>query len=110
MKLPETTYIAPEKLLNYLLILRLEDDKSKFLAAAGYTIENWRTLERDLREQILSLEVDKTEQTKHGIVYEIQGKLKGPNGRILAVMTVWMKEASTGQTKFITLYPSKKKP
>ncbi|NUO83642.1 hypothetical protein HUU05_26505 [candidate division KSB1 bacterium] len=110
MKLPNTTYIAPQKLLRYLLIPRAEDDKSKFLANAGYTKENWQTLESDLREQILTLDADETEQTKHGIVYEIRGKLERPNGRVLAVATIWMKEASTGQTKFITLYPAKKSP
>ncbi len=109
MKLSEAAFIAPQKLLNYLLIPRPEDDKSKFLASAGYTSDNWRILERDLREQILPLEVGEVEQTKHGVVYEIRGELKGPNGRILTVTTIWMKEASTGQTKFITLYPSKKK-
>ncbi len=92
-----------------MLILRLEDDKSKFLGSAGYVRENWQTLQRDLREQILTLEADEIERTKHGIVYEILGKLKGPNGKILAVVTIWMQEASTERTKFITLYPWKKK-
>ena len=48
--------IARAKLTEYLLVPLVKDDKSQFLAQSGYTIENWQQLERDLREQILSLE------------------------------------------------------
>ncbi|MBI5677404.1 MAG: hypothetical protein HZC52_02675 [Planctomycetes bacterium] len=40
-------------------------------------------------------------------MYEIRGKLTGPNGNTLAVCTMWMTEAATGDTKFITMYPDK---
>ena len=111
MKLPENTVFAPEKFLRYLLIPRPADDKSKFLATAGYSLSNWQALERDLREQILVLDATEIEQTKHGIVYEILGILVGPNGQSLSVTAIWMTESATGKTKFITLYPTKgKKP
>jgi hypothetical protein len=48
--------INPEKITNYLLIPLPKDDKSQFLARAGYTLDNWQQLERDIREQILTLE------------------------------------------------------
>ncbi len=107
MKLPEETVFAPEKFLRYLLVPRPADDKSRFLAAAGYTLNNWQALEQDLREQILVLEATEVEQTKHGKVYEIRGNLRGPNGKGLSVTTIWMTERVTGKTKFITLYPAK---
>jgi hypothetical protein len=107
MKLPESTLIAPEKLSRYLLVPRLADDKSKFLAMAGYTRDGWQVLERDLREQILSMEAEEVERVKYGTVYEIRGNLQGPNGRILTVITIWMAEIATEQTKFVTLYPAK---
>lgn len=109
MKLPENTIIASEKLWRYLLVPRPADDKSKFLASAGYTSENWRVLEHDLRQQILSLDAAEVEQTKHGVVYEIRGTLRGPNDKTLSVATIWMAELSTGQTKFITLFPAKER-
>jgi hypothetical protein len=109
MKLPENTVFAPEKFSRYLLVPRPADDKSKFLAAAGYTLNNWQALERDLREQILVLDATEIEQTKHGMVYEIRGNLCGPNGKLLSVITIWMTESATGNTKFITLYPAKGK-
>lgn len=109
MKLSQNTVIAPEKLRRYLLLPRLTDDKSRFLASAGYTLDNWQTLEHDLREQILTMEAREVEQTKYGTIFEIRGNLQGPNGKSLSIVTIWMAEMATGKTKFITLYPGKGK-
>jgi hypothetical protein len=56
MRLSRDATIAPVKLTKYLLVWREVDDKSKFLAQAGYIQENWQQLEADLRNQILPLE------------------------------------------------------
>jgi len=55
--------IATEKVTSYLLQWRPTDDKSAFLARAGYTIENGRRLMADIREQLLQLEAELIEQT-----------------------------------------------
>jgi hypothetical protein len=107
MKLPNNVIIAPQKLTQYLLIFKKQNDKSKWLAQGGYTLENWMELEQDLRSQILPLEATATENTQHGQIYEIKGHLAGPSGKILAVITIWMTEKETGVTKFITMYPDK---
>ena len=107
MELPTNALIARRKLTHYLLVWRKNRDKSKWLAQAGYTFENWRTLEQDLRRQILSLDAMPTECTKYGQMYEIAGKLTGPNGATLTVRTVWMTETATSVTKFITMFPDK---
>jgi hypothetical protein len=75
VKLPENTVIAPEKLFRYLLVPRPADDKSKFLAIAGYTRANWQALERNLRQQLLPMDAEEVERTKYGTVYEIRGNL-----------------------------------
>ena len=108
MKLPKNTVIAQEKLTQYLLILRKRNDKSQWLARAGYTRENWEVLESDLRNQILSIEAVITENTEYGQMYEIRGKLTGPNGKSLSACTIWMTETATGKTKVITMYPDKR--
>ncbi len=41
MKLQEDVVVSQNKLLRYLLLPRKENDKSKFLAAVGYTLANW---------------------------------------------------------------------
>ena len=108
MKLPLDAVIAPTKLTKYLLIWRDADDKSKFLAQAGYGQENWQQLAADLRNQILPREaMSSDESNRFGDVYEIRGILRGANGVNLAVVTIWMIEYETQQTKFITLYPDK---
>jgi len=108
MKLPGDTLIVPEKLTNYLLVPRKRNDKSKWLAGAGYTPENWEMLEADLRNQILSENADSVERTEFGQMYEIRGILVGPNGKSLSVLTVWMTDNETGNTRFITMSPDRK--
>ncbi len=108
MKLPSTTVIAPEKIRVYLLSARKRNDKSRWLAKAGYKLENWERLEKDLRTQLLSRDAVITEKTKYGIMYEIKGILNGPNGRTLSVRSIWMKEHRSKITKFITMFPDKR--
>ena len=107
MKLPPDTIIAPRKLTQYLLRLRVEDDKSQFLALAGYTLEDADRLMQDIREQLLPQEAEFHEETEYGPKYRIRGTLTGPNGRVLQVVAIWMKENATNQTKFVTLFPDK---
>jgi hypothetical protein len=108
MKLAPDATIAITKLTKYLLVWRAADDKSKFLAQAGYDQRNWQQLEADLRNQILPLDaVLSDEPNRFGDVYEIRGVLIGSNGISLAVKTIWMIEYETNQTKFVTLYPDK---
>jgi len=88
-------------------VWRRRNDKSAWLARAGYTRDNWAVLLGDLREQILSQPAQPVELTAYGQMYEIRGRIVGPNGTALRVHSVWMTEADSGQTKFITLYPDK---
>ena len=51
------TFIDPNAIIptakrtKYLLIPLPKDDKSQFLAKAGYTLSNWQGLVRDLRNK-----------------------------------------------------------
>ena len=108
MKLSADATIAPAKVRDYLLQWRAKDDKSRWLAQAGYTAQNWQVLMQDLRDQILPMEATWLEHSRYGDTYAIQGKLTGPNGTALAVRTIWMIELETGITKFITMYPDKR--
>lgn len=107
MKLPSNTIIARRKVTEYLLRNREEDDKSGFLALAGYTLENADHLVKDLRAQLLPLDAELFDETEYGLKYQIRGTLTGPNGRTLRVLSIWMKEDATGDTKFVTLRPDK---
>lgn len=78
-----------------------------FLKRAGYSPDNWRHLEKDIRNQILPLEADLQEDTAYGQLWKIRGRLDGPNGVTIHVITIWMKEKHSKLTKFITLFPDK---
>lgn len=52
MRLPGNALVAQEKLTEYLLRWRPENDKSAFLAQAGYTLQNAGTLMADIREHM----------------------------------------------------------
>jgi Domain of unknown function (DUF6883) len=109
VKLPSDAVIAPEKLTRYLLAPREFDDKSQFLRQAGYTLDNWEQLEADLRLHVLPAEATVIEHTDYGDIFAIRAALTGPNGKTLFVRTIWMHELRSGVTKFITLYPDKRR-
>ncbi|MCH7733153.1 MAG: hypothetical protein IIB44_11715 [Candidatus Marinimicrobia bacterium] len=109
MKLPENSLINREKLTQYLLVPRKRNDKSQWLAEAGYTLDNCQILETDLRNLILTIDATPTEKTKFGQMFEISGELFGPNGNSLSVITIWMTEIESKTTKFITMYPDKRR-
>ena len=104
--LDSNAIIAKEKLTEYLLIRQQQNDKSRFLAQAGYTLENWQQLEQDIRKQILSLEATPTRKTRYGQKYVIFGVLVGLNRVKLKVKTIWI--VSDNTTRFVTLFPDKK--
>jgi hypothetical protein len=99
MKLPPDSEITRSKVTQYLLTLRVEDDKSKYLALAGYTLAHADELLEDLRG-LLADEAEFVQSTEYGDKYGIRGILTGPNG-------IWMIEEATSRTKFVTLYPDK---
>ena len=107
MKLPQNATIAREKATRYLLVPQIRGDKSAFLGQAGYMMANAEQLLADLRAQILPFDAAPLQSNKFGQYYEIRGQLKGPNGRILGVRTIWMTENLSGATKFVTLIPEK---
>ncbi|MEA5605747.1 hypothetical protein [Nostoc sp. UHCC 0252] len=50
MKIPLDAIIADEKITRYLLVPREQDDKSKFLALAGFTQDNPELLKAAIRQ------------------------------------------------------------
>lgn len=105
MKLEPPFLLAESKLSDYLLIPLPKDDKSNYLRLAGYELDNWTVLKDDLMKLVQTADALFERTTIFGDTFSITGNLTGPNGRLLLVKTIWMKEYKTGLTKFITLYP-----
>ena len=104
---PRDIIIPDDKLLSYLLLPREENDKSKYLNSAGYNLTSWEVLARDLRQLIQSNELLNAKTSAYGTKYEIRGALKGPNGRTLHVVTIWIKLDATDSLRFVTLFPDR---
>ena len=107
MKLPEELVVPDDKLRRYLLLSREENDKSAFLALAGYTLATWEVLKRDLHELARFYEVTDSLMSLYGIKHEVRGSLTGPNGQTLRIVTVWITLEATGETRFVTLFPDR---
>lgn len=109
MRIPPDAIIPMEKLTAYLLVPREWDDKSKFLAYAGFTRDNPHLLLAAIRELAATAEAVEDKRNEYGVFLRAEAALKGPNGRDLAVVTIWLQSQKDGQTRFVTLKPQKEK-
>ena len=109
MKLPnaEHAIITPEKLRDYLLNLDHADGKSKakLLHSMGYVAEQWKQLEQDFREQVLTEDASETEQNDYGTQYVIVSDLTGPNARSITFRSIWQIDVGKEYPRLITMYP-----
>jgi hypothetical protein len=98
--------IDPRKLHGYLLSRshQVGRFKAEFFQALGYSPQNWRRLEADLRTQHLPKDATE-ERTSYGQKYAIRATLEGPAGRSVAVLSVWFVRRDEDFPRFVTAYP-----
>ena len=103
----ERAIIAADKLTGYLLNVshKRGGPKAKLLLSVGYRADDSQALESDLRVQHLPLHVSRTHQNAYGVVYEIEGAIKTPNGRSVRFCSVWQVDTGTDVPRFMTMYP-----
>ncbi|MEH2412963.1 DUF6883 domain-containing protein [Nostoc sp.] len=75
MKIPDNIIIPEEKVTRYLLVPRIKDDKSKFLAQAGFTQNNPEDLLTAIRQLAITNEVVEDNTNEYGTFYTIAGYL-----------------------------------
>jgi hypothetical protein len=107
VKIPEDALIHGNKLTRYLLVRRPKNDKSGFLAQAGFTIDNPEWLEKAIRRLISENEAILDRKNEYGAFYLVEGELMGPTKTLLTV-TVWIQLASDNRFHFVTLKPARK--
>ena len=109
MKLPnaDKAIVSPEKLTNYLLspVHPVGRFKAAFFRKLGYSAENWKVLERDFRNLILSNDVVDIRETEYGRKFVVEGDLIGPANKRVRVVTVWTIMKEEDIPRFITVYP-----
>jgi len=99
--------IDPVKLHGYLLSRShsIGRFKAAFFRALGYSSEEWRQLETDLRNQHPPQDVTLEEHTPYGQKYSIRATLVGPSGSSAAVVSVWVVRTGEEVPRFVTAYP-----
>ncbi len=102
---PNSGTIPLEKITSYLLAHRNQDDKSQFLAQAGFTCDNPEVLLDAIRQHAATHEAVEDGENEWGTLLRVEGSLDGPNGRSLNVVTIWIRWATDGSVHFVTLKP-----
>jgi hypothetical protein len=106
VKIPKDAIIPNAKLTRYLLVLRPRNDKSKFLAQAGFTAANPEALLSALRQLTNDNDASQERTDAYGTYYNVKGVLHGVNNINLNVLTVWLQRKVDQKFQFITLIPS----
>lgn len=102
--------IAVEKLRDYILSPTHSEGRAKaaYLAMLGYAQNDWKQLETDLRQQVLSREAQPGKHSPYGEKYEIVAPLTGPNGKTALVRTIWIILHGETAPRLVTLIPEEK--
>ncbi|MBD1866609.1 hypothetical protein H6F95_04660 [Cyanobacteria bacterium FACHB-471] len=108
MKIPDDAIIPDSKLIQHLLIYKVRNDKSKFLAQAGFTLDNSDKLRSAIQSLTKSGEAIEDGTNEYGIFYRVEGELIGVNGIKLPVVIIWLQRQIDNQFQFVTLKPLKK--
>lgn len=107
MRIPENAIIPEAKLTRYLLVPKAKNDKSKFLAQAGFIRANPDILRAAIRTLVANSTVAQDSINEYGTFYQAAGLLAAPDGRRLSVVTIWLQRKTDGQFQFITLKPNR---
>ncbi len=107
MKIPDDAIIADDKITRYLLVPQARNDKSKFLAQAGFTQDNPEALKSAIQALVHITDAVEDRSTEYGTFYQCAGELQGVNGVNLAVVTIWLQRRIDGKFQFVTLIPLK---
>lgn len=73
--------IQDQKLTSYLLVYQAKDDKSEFLANAGYTLQTWEELRQDILRAVEDAEVSEIFETEWGVRFKVRSRWQGLNGQ-----------------------------
>ena len=107
MRIPEDAIIPNDKITRYLLIQKARNDKSKFLAQAGFTLQNPEVLAAAIHSLIAMSEAVEDRNNEYGVFYKVAGELVGINGVSLSVVTIWLQRQIDEKFQFVTLKPLK---
>lgn len=109
MTLPnaDRAVIDAPKIRDYLLseIHPVGRFKAAFFIALGYSTDRWELLRDDLLGLGCAGPASPGKPSPFGRIFEVDGILKGPSGRLADVRTVWIIRATEDSPRFVTAFP-----
>ncbi|BAK99003.1 hypothetical protein OBV_18050 [Oscillibacter valericigenes Sjm18-20] len=106
----ESSIIPMEKFTEYALNpLKAPDKAIAFSSALGYNIDNASDLVANIRQNLNAFPATSKGNKGYGQLYEVRMKLTGPNGKQAAVITAWIDDANTKETRLVSAYVDKVK-
>ncbi len=105
MYIPVDAIIPEDKLTLYLLVPKLRNDKSQYLARGGFVQTNHDQLIQAIRAMNTLYEASEDGNNEYGTFYRVDGILIGVNGVDLSVTTIWIHRFIDELYQFVTLKP-----
>ncbi len=110
LKLPnrENAEIRPEKIRGYLLSSNHPSGqhKSSVYFSLGYTFQNWERLSADLLALAHSGDAERL-PSPYGEKFHIVGRIVGPNGRSMVLLSIWLRRHGDPIPRLVTAYPAR---
>jgi hypothetical protein len=97
--------IPVEKFIGYALNQKKAPNKAfAFRLALGYTIYNYEKLIDNIRGNIKKFPAVAKPNIGYGQRYQVIMKLRGENGKTANVLTAWLIDKNTNETRLISVY------
>ena len=101
----ENAVIPAEKFVEYALHpIKGKGKAYAFEKALGYCLYNVAKLIDNIRKNIKNFEAISRGDNGFGMKYEIMMKLTGENGKVANVITSWIVEYNSGETRLTSAY------
>jgi len=108
MKIPPDAEMPVDKFTDYLLVDKEYNDKSKYLAKAGFTAKNYTKLIKEIQLLITNNEATIEKSNVYGTFYRVDGIINGFNNVSIPVTRIWLERKIDNRFQFITLIPGKR--
>ena len=112
MNLPhrDRAIVSREKIVDYLLNPGHPDGASKaaFFLAMGFQPEKWQVLASAF-QQLAHREEVVCVDSQHGSKYIVRGEIDTPNGRTVAIRTVWIVDEGNEVPRLVTAFPDSRR-
>lgn len=104
----DDAHVDERKIVEYLLASShpVGGAKATLFLSLGYRSDEWTRLRDDLMHIAANGEVMGISATAYGRKMVVDGSVKTPCGRLVALRTVWISDGPDAVPRLVTAYPS----